>query len=103
MAKPMTTMMFGKYQGQSSDAVPTDYLVWVFGSFPKLRKKLESILLSRGLTAPQLKTVTQKARVLGKEPESDEHREERLARKRLRRPDCLKQPGMTRFSHRSDT
>jgi hypothetical protein len=92
MAKQMSVMMFGKYKGQMIDEVPTDYLIWAFGSFPKLRNKLREVLEKRGLSRNQVQNRSSRHKVLSKEPESDEKRRQRLLKPRkVRRTDQQKQ------------
>lgn len=88
MARQMNTLHFGQHKGQPISAVPTDYLLWVFGSFPKLRNKLRGVLEGRGLTVAQVQDLSRHHKVLGKEPESDEKRRKRLLKPRkVRRTD----------------
>lgn len=88
MAKQMSLMMFGKYKGLSVAEVPTEYLLWVFGSFPKLRTKLTGVLADRGLSPKQITQRSRQHKVLSKEPESDQRRLKRLLKpRRVRRTD----------------
>lgn len=88
MAKQMSVMMFGKYKGMQIEDVPTNYLIWVFGSFPKLRNKLRGVLAERGLSRKQITTQSSQHRVLSMEPESDEVRLKKLMKPRkVRRTD----------------
>lgn len=77
MAKQMSVMMFGKYEGMKIEQVPTDHLLWVFGSFPKLRNKLRGVLSGRGLSLEEIERRSSCHEVLGKWPVSDEKREEK--------------------------
>lgn len=77
MAKQMCVMRFGQYKGQNIAQVPTDYLLWVFGSFPKLRTQLVGVLAERGLSPEDTKALSRRHPVLGKAPESDERRRRR--------------------------
>ena len=74
MAKQISVMMFGKYKGMGIEQVPTDYLLWVFGSFPKLRNKLRGVLSGRGLSPEDIEQRSKQYRVLGKSPKSFEKR-----------------------------
>jgi hypothetical protein len=85
MAKQMSVMMFGKYKGMGIEQVPTDYLLWVFGSFPKLRNKLRGVLSGRGLSPEDIEQRSKQYRVLGKSPKSLEKRRKRPKWKRLTR------------------
>jgi hypothetical protein len=85
MAKPFETMYFGQYKGQHVSAVPTDYLLWVFGSFPKLRKKLYGVFEERGFSEAQVKTMSSEHRVLDSYPVPDQKRAWRKIRPKKRR------------------
>jgi hypothetical protein len=88
-AQPMTQMYFGKYKGTMIDDVPTDYLVWVFGSFPKLRNKLRLVLEGRGLSPDQISHLSSRHKVLSKNPVSAAKRRQKLLKpKRVRRTDA---------------
>jgi hypothetical protein len=88
MAKQMSVMRFGQYKGQKIEEVPTGYLIWVFGSFPKLRNSLRDVLADRGLSPQQIEQLSACHAVLGKYPESNEKRnKQRWKPKRLRRND----------------
>lgn len=76
MAKQMSVMRFGKHQGLDVALVPTDYLVWIYGSFPKPRTKVIGILGGRGLSQNQISTLSGKHRVLGSVPRSNGRRSE---------------------------
>jgi uncharacterized protein (DUF3820 family) len=80
MAKQMETMYFGQYKGQHISEVPTDYLRWAFGSFPKLRNKLRRVLQERGISTEQLKTLSESTKVLSSQPISDAKRRWRRIR-----------------------
>jgi hypothetical protein len=85
MAKPFETMYFGQYKGQPVSAVPTDYLLWVFGSFPKLRKKLYGVFEQRGLSEAQVKTMSSEHHVLDSYPVPAQKRAWRKIRPKKRR------------------
>jgi len=88
MAKQMREMMFGQYRGMPITEVPTNYLIWVFGSFPKLRNKLRGVLGSRGLSPKQIEQQSSRHKVLSKYPESAAKRNKRLLKpKKVRRTD----------------
>jgi hypothetical protein len=85
MAKPFETMYFGQYKGQPVSAVPTDYLLWVFGSFPKLRKKLYGVFEQRGLSEAQVTTMSSEHHVLDSYPVPAQKRAWRKIRPKKRR------------------
>lgn len=87
MAKQMCVMMFGRHKDMRIEEVPTDYLLWVFGSFPKLRNKLREVLVGRGLSLEQIEQKCQRHQVLAKSPESSKKRNKRPKWKRLTRSD----------------
>jgi hypothetical protein len=88
MAKQMSVMRFGQYKGQRIEEVPTSYLIWVFGSFPKLRNGPRDVLRDRGLSPQQIEQKSGCHAVLGKYPESSEKRiTKRWRPKRIRRND----------------
>jgi hypothetical protein len=91
MAKQMSVMMFGKYKGQPVDEVPTSYLLWVYGSFPKLRNKLQGILEARGLSRNEIRKRSGRHKVLGRVPESNEkRRKQQMKPRKIRRTDDQK-------------
>jgi len=86
MAKPLTTLYFGKYRGQDVGSVPTSYLGWVFACFPKMRNKIRPVLRERGLSAAEIRSFSVGRRVLGPRPQSEEKRRAKpLKPKRVRR------------------
>jgi hypothetical protein len=92
MAEQMSVMMFGKHKGQMIQEVPTDYLIWALGSFPKLRNKLREVLEQRGLSRNQIQILSSRHKVLSNEPESDEKRRQKLLKPRkVRRTEQQKQ------------
>jgi hypothetical protein len=92
MAKPMEMMYFGQYKGQRITQVPTGYLLWVYGSFPKLRNKLSGALGQRGVTTERLSELREATTPLAKVPVSNEKRQKKRWKvKHTRRNDDQKQ------------
>ena len=92
MAKQMETLYFGAYKGQHITQVPTSYLLWVYGAFPKLRNKLCSALGQRGVTTERLCEVREATTPLAQVPVSTEKRQKkRWKLKRIQRSDDQKQ------------
>ena len=57
MSKQMSVIPFGQYRGRQISEVPTQYLLWIYATFRKLRKKLHQPLVRRGLTPRRLAEV----------------------------------------------
>ena len=81
MAKPATTLFFGIHKGKPIETIPLDYLVWVYGSFSKIRNSLRPVLLGRGVDQERLDQAVKEAKYLGKRPVA----EEKVAKKKVRR------------------
>ena len=65
MAKQMSVIPFGQYRGRHISEVPTQYLLWIYATFRKLRKKLHQPLVRRGLTPRRLAEVTLRNTAVG--------------------------------------
>ena len=92
MAKQMETLYFGQYKGLHISQVPTGYLLWAYGSFPKLRNKLSGALGERGVTTERLSEQRDIIQPLARVPESNEKRQQRRWKcKRIQRSDDQKQ------------
>ncbi len=68
MAKAATTLWFGIHKGKPIETIPLDYLVWVYGSFSKLRNSLRPVLLDRGVDQDRLDQAMKRGKYLGKWP-----------------------------------
>jgi hypothetical protein len=65
MAKQMSVIPFGQYRGRQISEVPTQYLLWIYATFRKLRKKLHQPLVRRGLTPRRLAEVALRNTAVG--------------------------------------
>jgi len=65
MAKQMSVIPFGQYRGRHISEVPTQYLLWIYATFRKLRKKLHQPLVRRRLTPRRLAEVALRNTAVG--------------------------------------